>query len=251
MDKHKREAKAEDPDRREAVAYAIYRGKNRFSQIWMDADVRQVFHSKLTLSRYLDGLEKEGVITCNRLSHKHVVYHIAPGEKSSWLLAARDANLDPGDIQIFEAILRVRDKAKALDIAVNYLFLRFYEGEIKHVAAKIMGGMPEYRGYLLEDMKVGHKAVDEDWSDDMISWRSRQYHMFLRNLRKRLLRHPKHLQIYLREKPWLDRPIDDENRDLQLVERVLQDKYPNERLVLEEEIRDRIERPRQSGRACD
>jgi hypothetical protein len=196
-----------------------------------------VIRSKVTLSRYLDGLESEGVITCKRLSHKNVVYKIAAGEESAWMLAAHGDDFDPSVASVFKAVLNVGDKAKALDIAVDYAFRRFYKEEIKFAIAKIMAAMPEYRRFLLETMDLPRKTSDEDWSGTMIRWRARRYDLFLRNLRTYLLRHPEHLKAYLRKKPWLHWPADDKEHDLQVLRQILSEKYPQERLALEKQIR--------------
>ncbi len=223
--------KAQDPDRRFVVLYAIQRGAKRFNQIWFDSGVRDVIHSRLTLWRYLKALEKEGVIKRNRITHKHVEYEIAAGEQSSWMLAAHELGDYPFDIEVFQVILRsIRDKASGLDIALNYAFNRFFEEEINYATAKIMGGMPQYRRALTEAMELKHTPhdkIDEDWSDDMIMWRSRRYYMFLRNLRSILLKQPEHVKIYLKERPWLRRPKEKRNSALLLIARVLAEKYPH------------------------
>jgi hypothetical protein len=225
----RREVKAEDPDRRYMILYALERGARRFNEIWFDSEVRDVVHSRLTLSRYLKALEKEGVITRNQVSHKHVEYEISPGEQSSWTLAAHDLGYYPFDIDVFQLILRsIRDKASGLDIALNYAFMRFFEEEINDATAKIMGGMPQYRKALAEAMELKHtprEKIYEDWSDDMITWRSRRYYMFLKNLRSILLKDSEHVKMYLKERPWLRRPK--ENRNSAITERVLAEKYPH------------------------
>jgi len=236
------------------ILYAIHRGAKRFNQIWADRDVRDLVHSRTTLSRYLDGLEKEGVVVCKRLSRKNVFYEIAPGEKSSWILAAggTDVHLP---ISMVQAILKVGDKAKALDIALNYAFTFFFEQEIRDAAARIMAGNPQFREFFLEGMKGGHRIVNEDWSDDMISFRSRRYYMFLRNLRTILDKYPEHVIAYLTRKPWLACPKDEKkepdsedlqgkvtHHDLQTVQQILQHKYPKETLGLQLEIEEAIRR---------
>ncbi len=226
-----RKVKADDPDRRFVVLYAIQRGAKRFNQIWFDGEVRDVIHSRLTLSRYLKALEKEGVVKRNRVSHKHVEYEIAAGEQSSWVLTAQELGDYPFDIEVFQLILsRIRDKASGLDIALNYAFSRFFEEEINYATAKIMGGMPQYRRTLTAAIELKHTPrdkTDEDWSDDMIMWRSRRYYMFLKNLRSILLKQPEHVKIYLKERPWLRRPKEKRNSALVLIERVLAEKYPH------------------------
>ena len=225
------EVRAEDPDRRFMVLYAIQRGAKRFNQIWLDSEVRDVIHSRLTLSRYLKALEKEGVIKRSPVSHKHVEYEIAAGEQSSWVLAAHESGFVPFDIDVFQLILRsIRDKASGLDIALNYAFNRFFEEEINDATAKIMGGMPQYRKSLTEAMElthIAHEKINEDWSDDMITWRSRRYYMFLKNLRSILLNQPEHLKTYLKERPWLPCLKEDRNNDVTLIERVLVEKHPH------------------------
>lgn len=226
-----RKVKAEDPDRRYMILYAIQRGAKRFNQIWFDGEVREVIHSRLTLSRYLKALEKEGVINRNPVSHKHVEYEIAAGEQSSWILAAQESGYYPFDIEVFQGILsRIRDKASGLDIALNYAFSRFFEEEINYATAKIMGGMPQYRKAITEAMELKHTPpdkMDEDWSDDMIMWSSRRYYMFLKNLRSILLKQPEHVKTYLKERPWLHRPKQKMNGALALTERILAEKYPH------------------------
>ncbi len=226
-----RVVKAEDPDRRYMILYAIQRGAKRFNQIWFDGEVRDVIHSRLTLSRYLKALEKEGVIKRNCITHKHVEYEIAAGEQSSWMLAAYELDDYPFDIEVFRVILRsIPDKANGLDIALNYAFSRFFEEEINYATAKIMGGMPQYRRDLtaaIELKRTPRDKINEDWSDDMIMWRSRRYNMFLRNLRSILLKQPEHVKIYLKERPWLRRPKEKRNSALLLIERVLAEKYPH------------------------
>ncbi len=223
--------KAEDPDRRYMILYAIQRGAKRFNQIWFDSEVRDVIHSRLTLSRYLKALEKEGVIKRSHVSHKHVEYAIAAGEQSSWMLAAQELGYYPFDIEVFQAILRcMPNKGSGLDIALNYAFSRFFEEEINDATAKIMGGMPQYRRALTEAMELKHAPrdkINEDWSDDMIMWRSRRYNMFLKNLRSILLKQPEHVKTYLKERPWLRRPKEKRNSALLLIERVLAEKYPH------------------------
>lgn len=227
----RQEVRAGDSDRRFVILYAIQRGAKRFTEIWFDGEVRDMIHSRLTLSRYLKALEKEGVIKRNRVSHKHVEYEIAAGEQSSWVLAAHELGYYPFDIDVFQLILsKIRDKASGLDIALNYAFSRFFEEEINDATAKIMGGLPQYRRAVTEAMGLKHTPsdkMDEDWSDDMIMWRSRRYYMFLRNLRSILLKQPEHVKIYLKERPWLRRPKEKKNSDLVLVERVLTEKYPH------------------------
>jgi hypothetical protein len=195
----------------------------------MNAEVREAIHGRLTLSRYLKALVREGVIARNHVSHKNVVYEIAPGEQSSWLLAAHEMNSSRYDATLFATILdEVHDKAKALDIALNYAFRRFLDEEIKHAPAKVIGGMPRYRTVLVRGPRgKGLDEKAEDWSDDMIAWHSRQYRMFLKNLRKHLLKYPQHLGTYLRERPWLQWPVDDQKHDLELVRQILADKYPD------------------------
>jgi hypothetical protein len=188
-------------------------------------------HSRVTLSRYLKALEKKGVIKRNRVSHKHVEYEIAAGEESSWVLAAHELDYHPFDIDVFQLILsRIRDKASGLDIALNYAFSRFFEEEINDATAKIMGGMPQYRRTITEAMGLKHTPSDkkdEDWSDDMIMWRSRRYYMFLKNLRSMLLKQPEHVEAYLRERPWPRWPKENENDALILIGRILAEKYPH------------------------
>jgi HxlR-like helix-turn-helix len=217
---------AGDSDRRYMILYAIQRGTKRFNEIWFDNEVRDVIHSRLTLSRYLKALEKEGVIKRSRVSHKHVEYEIAAGEQSSWTLATHELGAYPFDIEVFQLILsRIRDKAKGLDIALNYAFSRFFEEEINDATAKIMGGMPEYRKAITEAMELKQTPpvkTDEDWSDDMITWRSRRYYMFLKNLRTILLKQPEHVRIYLKERPWLK---EKRNDALVLIERILAEKH--------------------------
>jgi len=225
------EVRAEDPDRRFMVLYAIQRGAKRFNQIWFDGEVRDVIRSRLTLSRYLKALEKEGVIKRSHVSHKHVEYEIAAGEQSSWMLAAHESGFVPFDIDVFQLILRsISDKASGLDIALNYAFRRFFEEEINYATAKIMGGMPQYRKSLTEAMELTHtphEKINEDWSDDMITWRSRRYYMFLKNLRSLLLKEPEHVKIYLKERPWLRRPKENRNSAILHIERILAEKYPH------------------------
>ncbi|MGA2462714.1 MAG: winged helix-turn-helix transcriptional regulator [Candidatus Bathyarchaeia archaeon] len=227
----RQKVKAGDADRRFVVLYAIQRGAKRFNEIWLDGEVGDVIHSRVTLSRYLKALEKEGVIKRSRVSHKHVEYEIAAGEQSSWILAAHELDYHPFDIDVFQTILgRIRDKASGLDIALNYAFSRFFEEEIDNATAKIMGGMPQYRRALTEAMELKHvtrEKINEDWSDDMIMWRSRRYYMFLRNLRSILLKQPEYVKIYLKETPWLRRSKEKKNSDLVLIERVLAEKYPH------------------------
>ena len=218
-------------DRRFVILYAIQRGAKRFNEIWFDGEVGDMIHSRLTLSRYLKALEKEGVIKRNRVSHKHVEYEIAAGEQSSWILAAHELDYHPFDIDLFQLILsKIRDKASGLDIALNYAFSRFFEEEINDATAKIMGGMPQYRTALTETMELKHvtrEKMNEDWSDDMIMWRSRRYYMFLKNLRSILLKQPEHVKTYLKERPWLRRPKEKNNSNLALIEKVLAEKYPH------------------------
>ncbi len=231
MGEGRREVKSEDPDRRFVVLYAVQRGARRFNQIWSDGEVRDVIHSRLTLSRYLKALEKEGVITRSRVSHKHVEYEIAAGEQSSWMLAAHELGYVPFNIEVFQMILgTIRDKASGLDIALNYAFRRFFEEEIDYATAKIMGGLPQYRRALTKAMELKHtprEKIDEDWSDDMIMWRSRRYYMFLKNLRSLLLKQPEHVKTYLGERPWLRRPQENRITALILIERILADTYPH------------------------
>ncbi len=226
----RREVKAGDTDRRFTLLYAIQRGARRFNQIWNDGEVGDVIHSRLTLSRYLKALEKEGVITRSRLSHKHVEYEIAAGEQSSWVLAAHELGYVPFDIEVFQVILRkIRDKASSLDIALNYAFRRFFEEEINVATAKIMGGLPQYRRALTEAMEFTHtprEKINEDWSDDMIMWRSRRYYMFLKNVRSILLKQPELVKIYLKERPWLRQPKEN-NSALVLIERILAERHPH------------------------
>ncbi len=226
-----RKVRAGGSDRRFVILFAIQRGAKRFNEIWFDSEVRNMIHSKLTLSRYLKALEKEGVIKRSRVSHKHVEYEIAAGEQSSWMLAAHELDYHPFDIEVFQLILsRIRDKASGLDIALSYAFSRFFEEEINDATAKIMGGMPQYRRAITEAMELKHVTrdkMDEDWSDDMIMWRSRRYNMFLRNLRSILLKQPEDVKIYLKERPWLRRPKEKRNSALLLIERVLAEKYPH------------------------
>ena len=218
-------------DRRFVILYAIQRGAKRFNEIWFDGEVREMIRSRLTLSRYLKALEKEGVIKRSQVSHKHVEYEIAAGEESSWVLAAHELDYHPFDTEVFQLILsRIRDKASGLDIALNYAFSRFFEEEINYATAKIMSGMSEYRRALTQAIGLKHTTshkMDEDWSDDMIMWRSRRYNMFLRNLRSILLKQPEHVNIYLRERPWLGRPKEKRNSALSLIERILAEKYPH------------------------
>jgi hypothetical protein len=204
-----RKVRAGDSDRRFVILYAIQRGAKRFNEIWLDNEVRDLIHSRLTLSRYLKALEKEGVIKRSQVSHKHVEYEIAAGEQSSWMLAAHELGAYPFDVEVFQLILsKIRDKAKGLDVALNYAFSRFFEEEINYATAKIMGGMPQYRRAIIEAMKLKDVTVEkisEDWSDDMITWSTRRYYMFLKNLRNILLKQPEHVKIYLKERPWLRR----------------------------------------------
>jgi hypothetical protein len=213
------------------ILYAIQRGAKRFNQIWFDGEVRDVIHSRLTLSRYLKALEKEGVIKRSHFSHKHVEYEIAAGEQSSWILAAQESGYYPFDIEVFQEILsRIRDKASGLDIALNYAFGRFFEEEIDYATAKIMGGMPQYRRTITEAMELNHvtrEKINEDWSDDMIMWRSRRYYMFLKNLRSILLKQPEHVKTYLKVGPWLRRPKEKRTSALELIDRILAEKYPH------------------------
>jgi hypothetical protein len=229
--KNERKVRAGDSDRRFVILYAIQRGAKRFNEIWFDGEVRDTIHSRLTLSRYLKALEKEGVIKRSQVSHKHVEYEIAAGEQSSWTLAAHELDYHPFDIEVFQLILsKIRDKANGLDIALNYAFSRFFEEEINYATANIMGGMPQYRKAITEAMELKHTPpdkMDEDWSDDMIMWRSRRYYMFLKNLRNILLKQPEHVKIYLKERPWLRRPKEKRNDALVLIERVLAEKYPH------------------------
>ncbi len=231
MGEGRREVKSEDPARRFVVLYAVQRGARRFNQIWSDGEVRDVIHSRLTLSRYLKALEKEGVITRSRVSHKHVEYEIAAGEQSSWMLAAHELGYVPFNIEVFQMILgTIRDKASGLDIALNYAFRRFFEEENDYATAKIMGGLPQYRRALTKAMELKHtprEKIDEDWSDDMIMWRSRRYYMFLKNLRSLLLKQPEHVKTYLGERPWLRRPQENRITALILIERILADTYPH------------------------
>ncbi len=135
------------------------------------------------------------------------------------------------DIEVFQVILsRIRDKASGLDIALSYAFSRFFEEEINDATAKIMGGMPQYRRALtkaIELKRTPRDKINEDWSNDMIMWRSRRYYMFLRSLRSILLKQPEHVKIYLKERPWLRRPKEKRNSALSLIERVLAEKYPH------------------------
>jgi hypothetical protein len=221
-----RKVRAGDSDRRFVILYAIQRGAKRFNEIWFDTEVRDMIHSRLTLSRYLKALEKVGVIKRNRVSHKHVEYEIAAGEQSSWILAAHELDYHPFDTEVFQLILsKIRDKASGLDIALNYAFSRFFEEEINYATANIMGGMPQYRRAIIEAMKlkdVTLEKINEDWSDDMITWSSRRYYMFLKNLRSILLKQPERVKIYLKERPWLRRPKEKRNGNLVLIERVLE-----------------------------
>jgi hypothetical protein len=179
----------------------------------------------------LKALEKEGVIKRSRVSHKHVEYEIAAGEQSSWILAAQESAYNPFDIEMFQLILRsIRDKASGMDIALSYAFSRFFEEEITYATAKIMGGMPQYRHAVTESMELKHTPPDkinEDWSDDMITWSSRRYYMFLKNLRGILLKQPEHVKTYLKEGPWLRRTEEKSNSALVLIERILAEKYPH------------------------
>ena len=231
MHGRRREVKAEDVDRRFLVLNAIQSGAKRFSEIWTDQLVGEVIHSKVTLSRYLKALENEGVIKRNPVSHKHVEYEIAAGEQSSWALAAHELGNYPFDVNAFQLILRkIRDKASGLDIALHYAFNRFFDEEIDNATAKIMGGMPQYRKALTEAMEFKHTSLDkinEDWSDDMITWRSRRYYMFLKNLRDLLLKEPEHVKAYLKERPWLSHPNENAKTHT-IVERILVEKYPHE-----------------------
>ena len=223
--------RSENPDRRFMVLFAIERGAKRFNDIWFDNEVRDLIHSRLTLSRYLKTLEKEGVITRNRVSHKHVEYEIAPGEHSSWTLAVHELGAYPFDTDMFQAILRnTPDKAIGLDIALNYAFNRFFDEEINNATAKIMGGKPQYRKILSGAMGLIHaprERVDEDWSDDMITWHSRRYYMFLKNLRDLLLKEPESVKTYLRKRPWSPRPKENGTNDLKIVARILDEKHPH------------------------
>ncbi|MGA2971714.1 MAG: winged helix-turn-helix transcriptional regulator [Candidatus Bathyarchaeia archaeon] len=227
----RQKVRAGGSDRRFVILYAIQGGAKRFNEIWFDGEVRDMVHSRVTLSRYLKALEKEGVIKRNRVSHKHVEYEIAAGEQSSWILAAHELDYHPFDIDLFQLILsKIRDKASGLDIALNYAFSRFFEEEINDATAKIMGGMPQYRTALTETMELKHvtrEKMNEDWSDDMIMWRSRRYYMFLKNLRSILLKQPEHVKTYLKERPWLRRPKEKNNSNLALIEKVLAEKYPH------------------------
>lgn len=90
--------------------------------------------------------------------------------------------------------------------------------------------MPQYRTALTETMELKHvtrEKMNEDWSDDMIMWRSRRYYMFLKNLRSILLKQPEHVKTYLKERPWLRRPKEKNNSNLALIEKVLAEKYPH------------------------
>ncbi len=153
------------------------------------------------------------------------------------VLAAHESGFVSFDIDVFQLILRsIRDKASGLDIALNYAFSRFFEEEINDATAKIMGGMPQYRKSLTEAMELTHaphEKINEDWSDDMITWRSRRYYMFLKNLRAILLKQPEHVKVYLKERPWLRRSKESVNGPIVLIERILAEKYPHEAAGLE------------------
>ncbi len=115
-------------------------------------------------------------------------------------------------------------------ISEIYAFGRFFEEEINVATAEMMGGLPQYRRALTEALEVEHtprEKIDEDWSDDMIMWRSRRYYMFLKNLRSLLLKQPELVKIYLKERPWLRRPKENSNTALILIERILAETYPH------------------------
>jgi hypothetical protein len=71
-----------------------------------------------------------------------------------------------------------------------------------------------------------HK-MDEDWSDDMITWSSRRYYIFLKNLRSILRKQPEHVKKYLKQRPWLHQPKEQKNDALALIEKILTEKYPH------------------------
>lgn len=234
MQKRRREVEAENPDLRFAILYALSRGRRRFEELWRELRISGEIRSKITLSRYLKALEKERVIMRKRISHKHVTYEIPLSERSSWILAVHEVDTFPSGVEkaVINVILNtIGDKAKALDIALNYAFQRFFEEEATYASAKIMGAMPKYRPFLAPEAS---KVKDtEDWSEEIIAWHSRRYYMFLKNLRRFLDEHPKHLERYLTIKPWLksDREpsrttVSEFKRECGIIRRILAEKYP-------------------------
>jgi hypothetical protein len=253
MGRMRREPRPEK-DREQAIIYAIMRGVNRFKQMWTDLEIREFFGSENTLSADLDRLVRKGLLTRNRVSHKNVVYEMSPSQTSEWFLTTGTIEPAPVDMEIFEAILRrIGDKAKAVHIALNFLLKRFFPVGIDSDIVPVMLEIPEFRKAALDeaaDRFVTRLAERDhsDRSDLMIGWQSRHYRLFLENLRTLLLKHPRETKKFLRKKPWFDSPPDNRSA-LGSLRGILAERYPNEKVELENEIRDEIVRLERQGAA--
>lgn len=194
---------ADNEEFRLEILYALQSGPRRFEELW--ARVQEVIRSRMTLVRYLKALEDEDVIKKTRASHKTVFYEIMPGERGSWLLAARGPFYGPFYGSDVKWIIRsIRNKAIALHVAINYAFQKTMREEASEPFAKILAGRPRYRPSFIEPKlaKTITKPSKEDWSDSMISFSSRRYRMFLKALRDVLEKYPEHVEAYLRENRW-------------------------------------------------
>jgi hypothetical protein len=196
----------------------------------------------MTLVRYLRALEDEGVIKRTRVSHKVVFYEIMQGERGSSLLAAGGGGAPGGPFygSDVEWIIRsIGNKAIALQVAIGYAFQQFMREEATDAPWRILTGRPRYRLFLEPELSryPGWKFTKEDWSDGMISWRSRRYRMFLKALRGILEKYPQHVRAYLlrpyqkpsieeSEKPWM-REEDRRHGRLDILRRVLEEQNVN------------------------
>ena len=192
---------ADNPEFRLEILYALQSGATRFKELWTRVERAGIIRTKMTLVRYLKALEEEGVIKKMRASHKNVFYEIMPGERSSWLLAAGPPWPLYGH-HVEWIIKSMPNKAIALHVAIEYAFNSFMREEATYAPAKILGGRPRYRRFLVPKL-IKSRYLKQDWSDSMVSWHSRHYRMFLKTLLNLFEKYPKHVQAYLCERPWL------------------------------------------------
>ena len=193
---------ADNEELRFEILHALQSGPRRFSELQAHVENSGVIQTKKTLARYLRALEQDGVIKRTRVSHKNVVYEIMPGERGSWVLAAGAGGAPGGPFYgcDVEWIIRsIGNKAIAHQVAIGYAFQQFIREEATDASWRILTGRPRFRLFLEPELSryAGWKSTKQDWSDDIIGWRSRRYRMFLKALRGILEKYPQHVRAYL------------------------------------------------------
>jgi hypothetical protein len=205
---------ADNAEFRFEILYALQSGRKRFEELWTSVRTGEVIRSKITLVRYLKALEQESVIKRTQASHKTVFYEIMPRERGSWVLAAGAGGAPGGPFHGLDVewiIRSIGNKAIALQVAIGYAFRQVMQEETTDAPWRILTGRPRYRLFLEPEPSryLGRKSTKQDWSDDIMSWRSRRYWMFLKALRGILEKYPQHVRAYLlrrHQKPSIEEP---------------------------------------------